>query len=224
MAGLTLQQLIDQIQNVLTSVDPDSVWPESKLSEWIHQGIREYSRYFPRRLTTSITPVIVGSDYARVYDLPADFLEVMAVEWPQDEEPPVWLQHRPETEPGFGAGDFDIRRHGDATDPAELVLGERPTNGTDLIRVHYLGLHDLTLALTDTVSVPDEDLELIIQFVKMRAFEERLAQEEKGADPTSTLLSMLGANARAARREFYDLVGQRQRPAGGIVRWGADSD
>jgi hypothetical protein len=224
MAGLTLQQLIDQIQNVLTSIDPDSVWPESKISEWIHQGIREYSRYFPRRLTTSITPAIVGSDYTRFYDLPADFLDVLAVEWPQDHEPPVWLARRPETESGFGAGDFDVRRHADATDPAELVLGETPTTATDKVRVHYLGLHDLTLATTDTVSVPDEDLELLIQFVKMRAYEERLSQEEKGADPTSMVLSLLGTNARAAKREFYDLVKRRQRAVGAMVQWGAASD
>jgi hypothetical protein len=117
-----------------------------------------------------------------------------------------------------------VRRHGDATDPAELVLGEQPANTTDRIRVHYLGLHDLTLATSDTVSVPDEELELLIQFVKMRAFEERLAQEAKGADPTSNVLAMLGTNARAARREFYDLLLGRQRAAGGLVRWGSPSD
>lgn len=218
--ALTLQQLIDQLQNILSVSDPDQTWPEAKLKEWVLQGIREYSALFPRRLSVQITPTVEGEGYARIYDLPLDFMEVLAVEWPEGADPPVWLERRNETEAGFGAGHFDIRASGEAVSAAKLVLGERPTNATDKIRVHYLGVHNVALTPPDTVGVPDEDLELIIQFVKMRAFEERWAAEELSADPTSDLVARLGHNARLAKEEFYRLVKQRERAAGGMVVWG----
>ncbi len=218
--ALTLQQLIDQLQNILSVSDPDQTWPEGKITEWVLQGIREYSARFPRRLSVLITPTVEGEGYARIYDLPLDFIDVLAVEWPEGQDPPAWLEWKHEAEAGFGMGHYDIRRSRDATVPAQLVLGARPTNATEKMRVHYLGLHDLTLAPQDMLSVPDEDLELIIQFVKMRAFEERLANETLAADPTSDLVARLGHNARLAKEEFYRLVKQRERAAGRLVAWG----
>lgn len=219
---LTLQQLVDQLQNILSVTDPDTTWPEGKITEWILQGIRDYSGYFPRRLSVLITPTVEGEGYARIYDLPLDFLSVLAVEWPAGGDPPAWLKWKYEGEAGFGAGHYDIRLSRDATAPARLVLGEAPTNATEKIQVHYLGWHDLTLAPQDTLSVPDEDLELVIQFVKMRAFEERLANEMLAADPTSDLVARLGHNAREAKEEYYRLVKRRERSGGAMVMWGAE--
>ncbi|MER3544225.1 MAG: hypothetical protein C4311_06355 [Chloroflexota bacterium] len=218
--ALTLQQLIDQLQNILSVSDPDQTWPEGKLREWVLQGIREYSVRFPRRLSVSITPAVEGEGYARIYDLPLDFMDVLAVEWPEGADPPVWLERKPETEAGFGAGHYDIRLSRDSVAAARLVLGERPTNAIDKIRVYYLGLHNIALTPPDTLSVLEEDLELLIQFVKMRAFEERLANETLAADPTSDLVARLGHNARLAKEEFYRLVKQRERAVGGMVAWG----
>lgn len=220
--SLTLQQLVDQLQNILSVTDPDTTWSEGKITEWILQGIRDYSAYFPRRLSVEITPVVGGSGYERVYDLPLDFLHVLAVEWPADSDPPTWLVWKYEGARDFGAGHYDIRQSQDATTAAQLVLGERPTNATDKIRVYYLGLHDTSLLPADTVTVPDEDIELIIQFVKMRAFEERLANETLAADPTSDLVARLGHNAREAKEEYYRLVKQRERSGGALVMWGAE--
>jgi len=220
---MTLQELIDQCQNVLA--DPlAGTWSEAKVSEWIVQAIREYSRYFPRRLSVEISATPgAGGHYNTVYALPVDFIRVVAVEFPKDEVPPVWLAHRSEEDADFGAGYYDIRRSGDSQSASYVVLGEEPGAG-EALRVYYLGLHDTTLAVGDPITVPDEDIEIIVQFVKMRAFEERLGGEEQGADPTSNLVSYLGANAERVRSEFWALVEGRKRAGGGMVRWGSSSD
>lgn len=220
---MTLQELIDQCQNVLADA-AGVVWSEAKINEWIVQAIREYSRHFPRRMnvTISATPG-AGGHYNTAYALPTDFLECLAVEFPKDENPPIWLKRRSEEDADFGAGYYDIRRSGDSQSASYVVLGEEPGAGDEL-KVVYLGLHDITLAVGDPVTVPDEDIELLVAFVKMRAFEERLADEEKGSDPTSNLVTYLGANAERVRSEFWALVEGRKRAGGGMVKWGAETD
>jgi len=221
--ALTLQQLTDRIQAILGSIDPDIIWPEAQISEWIVQAIRDYSAYFPRRLSLDISATPSGPVFGRLYDLPADFRAMVRVEYPYGQDPPIWLARRDESDADFGPGYYDIRLSRDAISASQLVIGESPAAGEKII-IHYLGLHDITLSAGDMLTVPDEDIEVLIQFVKMRAFEERLANQEKSPDPTSHLLTMLGTNARAAKQEYLDLIGRRQKAGGGMVRWSGKSD
>jgi len=200
----TQQELIDRIQGKLNDVTA-ATWSEALLAEWIETGIQEYSLFFPRRMTQTIGDTVD----VRKYDLAADFLSVLTVEFPTGEDPPVYLTRRAYDDPrGFWnlVGYFDILPRHDPTDLSEIWISEKP-NGSQSIEVEYLGLHDYTLITSDTLTIPIQHETIIEAYVIWQAWQNLTSAEM--IDPTSNsslLMAQQEQNTTRAERRYNNAV------------------
>ena len=163
------------------------------------------SIHFPRKLNTTFN----CSDDDKTYDLPANFIDVISVEYPTGEDPPEYLVQK-----NYQAwmsddisGFYDIVRRQDASDVSELWISEKPATG-ESIAVYYLGEHDSLDDDSDTCTVLDRHLELIVLFVRYASFQELASTESADPDPTSLGMGTLELNAFRARREYRTMRDQ----------------
>jgi hypothetical protein len=165
------------------------------------------SIHFPRRLNTTIN----CSTDDRTYDLPSNFINVISVEYPTGEDPPAYLVQKNYT--AWGSSDlegfYDIFHRMDQSDAPELWISAKPTTG-ESIEVHYLGEHDYLDDDSDTVTVLDRHLELIVLFVRWAAYQELASSESADPDPTSLGMGTLELNAYRARRDYRLLLSKMQ--------------
>ena len=78
----TLQNIIDACEADLGD-SGNATWSAADITQWCRDAIADYSVHFPRVLTDTITT----SDDDRTYDLNADFLDPISVEYPTGEDP-----------------------------------------------------------------------------------------------------------------------------------------
>ena len=132
---------------------------------------------------------------------------MLLVEYPGDEDPPVYLKYRSRSHPRFYGyeGYYDVRPSGDMTDSPVLYLSEEPSDGEKIYwtaKCH----HDTTLVSGDDITVPEHHEGLLLLFVLWQAFKERLATEEQDPDTTLaghvTLLQQLVKGASQAESEY----------------------
>ena len=196
----TQQELIDRIQGKLNDATAAS-WAEALLAEWIETGIKEYSLLFPRRITVTITDTVD----VRKYDLPADYLSVLTVEFPKGEDPPLYLTRRAYDDPrGFWdlVGYFDILPRSDATNLSEIWISEKPT-GSQEIEVEYLGQHDYDLAVGDTLTIPIHHETIIEAYTFWQAWQNLTSAEMINPTSNSSLLmAQMEQNTTRAERRY----------------------
>lgn len=208
----TLQNLIDRIQNQLGDSGA-ATWAEATLEEWIETALAEYTQHFPRQRVTTI------SDTADVheYELPADFMDAITVEFPVGEEPQRYLKRKPITDPDFWTteGNYDILTKREGIDPDQIFISDTP-NGSQAIELVYLAHHDTAYATTDTLTIPRTHETIIEQYVIYLAWQERTSAEM--ANPTSNsslLMAQLQSNAQAAFRRYTETLNRAKKTAGG---------
>lgn len=208
----TLQNLIDRIQNQLAD-SAEATWPEATLEEWIETALAEYTQHFPRQRVTTISDTVDVQEY----DLPADFLEAITVEFPVGEEPRRYLKRKPITDADFWTttGNYDILTKREAIDPDQIFISDVP-DGSQAIELVYLAQHDTAYATTDTLTIPRPHETIIEQYVIYLAWQERTSAEM--ANPTSNsslLMAQLQANAAAAFRRYTETLNRAKKTAGG---------
>jgi len=188
-----------------------STWSDAEVNQWIADAIAEYSIHFPRWRESTGNACAEGE---REYDLPSDFAAALQVEYPEGNEPLTTLTRLPEDDPRFGPGYYDVRAG------AALVLGESPSAG-QTYGLLYQAHHDYPDADDDVLTVPDEDLEVLILFVVLKAYRRLELDEAVNPDGSTVILSMLGTNAGRARQQYEAALRGRVRPGGtGMVSWG----
>jgi len=204
----TLAELADRAQITLNDAGA-ATWPQATIEAWVIEAIREYTQTFPRTLTKTIT--VAGASPGHSFDLTADLIAIHLVEYPGDEDPPVYLQRRSRTHPQFYnyEGYYDVEPSGDMTSFPTLYLSEEPADGEKIYwtaKCH----HDTTLVPGDDITVPEHHEGLLLLFVLWQAFKERLATEEQDPDTTLaghvTLLQNLVKGATQAEREYKEAL------------------
>ena len=200
----TLAEIADRAQLTLNDAGA-ATWPQATVEAWVIEAIREYTQSFPRTVRSTIT--IGAPSPGHEFDLTADYIAMILVEFPGDEDPPVYLKHRHRTHPQFYGyeGYYDVEPSGDMTEVPTLFLSEEPANGDKICwtaKCH----HDTTLVSGDDITVPEHHEGLLLLFVLWQAFKERLATEEQDPDTTLaghvTLLQNLVKGAIQAEREY----------------------
>ena len=110
----------------LTGDTASAVWTDLQINDWINDAIRDISIHFPRVITTDLSTTL----NTREYDLELNFLQPFSVEYPQGEDPPIYLIRRPYTHPLFWQQDgyYDIldTRTSDDTNDKQLYISEKP--------------------------------------------------------------------------------------------------
>ncbi|MFN2158764.1 MAG: hypothetical protein ACK2TW_02310 [Anaerolineales bacterium] len=175
-------------------------WSNEQVNQWINDAIADYSIHFPLLKTQTIS----CSEDDRQYDLSTDFVEVISVEYPTGEDPPVYLTRRDYKHPDFWEveGYYDVLKHRDFENPDELIISEEPDEGESIdviYQAHHTFLDDDD---TDEMSVPERHLDLIILYVRMAAYQELATTESCDPNTNSIIAGTLELNAHRAER-FY---------------------
>lgn len=200
-----------------------ATWSSSQVEAWLCEGIADYSQYFPRQATATMTT----EAGVRGYALPAELTSPLLVEYPAGKEPPSYLSWRPRTRRGFwqSAGYYDWEPSGSATAAPQLYLSQRPLAG-ETVALTYLAPHVSALASEDEVTAPPAHQPILILYAILMAWQERLAQEEQEPTSASTLLlSQYATNADRARRNYVQALSRARIAAAGRsggVRWRMD--
>jgi hypothetical protein len=199
----TLTELIDACEADLAD-SGNATFAAADIQQWCRDAIADYSQHYPRKLNTTIN----CADNDREYDLPADLVGVISVEYPDGEDPPEYLRRRNYTHPDFWSdvGYYDVVHREDATDTAELWISEKPSTGEDII-VFYTAPHDNTIVVGGTLTVPSDHEPILRKYVLWQATLQLAKTEE--ASPTSNsslLMSQLAINSDRARRSYIDAL------------------
>ena len=200
----TLADLADRCQSTLADTAAGT-WSQDVVEEWVTDAIRDYSQRFPRTDTISIT--FSGSSPGHEHDISTDVIALVLIEYPGDQDPPVYLKRRPRTHSQFYGhqGYYDFHVTNDATEYAVLYLSEEPSDG-EKVYITYLCHHDVTLLSGDDITVPVTHESIIELYVIWQAFKERLSAQIQDPDTSLagnvTLLQQLVKGATQAEQEY----------------------
>lgn len=191
----------------------DTNWTDTEVNQWLSDAIAEYGQHFPRKQESTANACVADQEE---YSLPSDFLAMISVEYPEDEDPRVYLDRLERTDPRFGPGYYDISPDNDT-----LILGETPS-ADETYALHYQAAHDYPDADDTVLTVPDEDLELLVLYVKWKAIVRLELDEAKNPDSSTVVLSMLGTNAGRAHFQYMRMLRYRMttQAAGAQAAWG----
>ena len=198
----TLQSLINSCESHLGD-DANAVWAAADIEQWCRDGIADYSLHFPR----SRTQIINCADTYE-YDLNDGFLDIISVEYPDGQDPPEFLQWKDRLDDDFYGNDgyYDVIRRGSST-PSSLVTSRNyGANGNDIV-VLSLSTHSNSISALAPLTLPDEHLHLVRNYVLWQAAVQLKIKEE--ADPTSNsslLMSQYAINVDRARRAYVDAL------------------
>ena len=181
---------------------------DEQINQWINDAIEEYSRYFPRAKTATISTT--AND--RTYDLPGDYRGILSVEYPTGDDPPSYLERRDFRHPNFWLEDgfYDVVHRTDAGNLDEVWISQKPAAG-QTITVEYLGDHDLVDDDTDTTSILDLHLEVLILHVRWSATQAMATAEAANPDPNNIMMDRYEANVTRAERTFYRKIEELQK-------------
>lgn len=195
-AGGSLNSFVNRCQ-VFLNDELDSTWDTEIIANFLNDAIRDYSQHFPRVKSTAIN----CSDDDNDYDLPADLLGVISVEYPAGEDPPAYLIRKTRTAAGWWNSDsfYDVIPHRDDGDVDELIISADPSSG-ETITVTYNAIHTLAAdpaTPTETLSVPEEHQHLLTKYVRwMAALHLASAEQQSPTSNSSLLMAQLAQNAR----------------------------
>jgi len=214
----TLSALVDQCEADLSD-SANATWSAADITQWVRDAIADYSLHFPRILNSDITT----SAGDRRYDLPAGFVDIISVEYPQGEEPPEYLKPRQELHPSFWSldGYYTLIRRSADDDVDELLISDKPP-ASETIRVHYTAAHDNTIAAGENLTVPAKHHHILRKYVIWQALLQLQAAEEAGPTSNSSLLmSQHAINVDRARRAYVDVLAKAVfvETQGAAVSW-----
>lgn len=217
----TVEDLADRIQLSLNDAGAGT-WPQATVESWVVDAIRDYSQYFPRIKTTSVDSIGGTPDDHEIL-LPTDFMEMIYVEFPKGEEPPVYLERRSRMAPNFWNVDgyYDIiyvEQEAvalDTTTQAVLILSRIPL-GSEGYVIRYLSPH-YAANNASTVTVHTDHQPLLILYVLWQAFKERAATHLQDPDTTSDILQKMVNAEMQAHEEYRRAItnAQHKRSQGG---------
>jgi len=219
----TVSALVDRAEALLG--DPgNATWTAADIERWLIDAIADAGQHFPLTKSQQITTSLDD----RQYDLNADFLAVVSVEYPAGEDPPRYLDYRPYQHPKFWQepGNYSVLKNDQAGDNDELLIAQKPAAGQG-ITVVYQAHHDLTVTGSQPVTIQPEYEHILLNYVVWQALLQLKHTEE--ASPTSNsslLMSQYAVNADRARRAYVDSLAKavfassRSRP----VSWAGTTE
>ena len=188
-----------------------TTWTATEVNQWIADGIGEYSQHYPRTVHSAANACTASQ---HEYTLPTDWKAAWLVEYPEGQTPRCYLDRLDEHDERFGPGYYDIRL-------TKLILGEGPAAG-DKYGLVYQAVHDFPDTDATVLTLADEDLEIIVQYVIWKAYRRLELDQAKLPDSSTVLLSMLGTNTGRAYRDYETMLRTRKRASGQYAGWGKE--
>jgi hypothetical protein len=194
--------------NLVTQIEvemADTTWDSAYVGYWVNMAIRDYSKYFPLVKIQTITTLLNDNQY----DLSADFMGVVSVEYPTGEDPPQYLSRLAHTHSDFWGSDYwyDIIHHADDTDPSELLLSKTVLAADDSIDVTYNAHHALIAnpaSISGNCTVPPYHQNLLSLYVFWQnALALTNTEQQTPTSNSSLLMAQLAQNARRAENAYH---------------------
>jgi hypothetical protein len=197
-------------------------WSDLQINQWINDALADISNYFPAQREYTLA-LAIGT---RKYGLSSHLVNpraILKVEYPVDEDPPAYLEYRDIHDTRGLYGDYYAVI---GTPPSEIILGPDDWGVGDTVVITYLGDHDYPEEDSDTITLPDKLLELVVLFVRMAALQEQADTETQDPRVTTLIVGSLGLNASRAEREYRTKVAEYQRllePGSQTASWKIDA-
>ncbi len=177
----------------------NTIWP------WAVEAMLAFPILRPRRqdaTTASATNSLA---------LAGDFREIISVEYPVAQTPPVYLSRKNRLDPDFysASGSYDVD-HDYASGKGWLLYSSEKLPALTHVYIQYLANHDSAMAddSSTLITVPDEYENILVAYVLAKGYRERLGKYM--TDPTahtSIILQMTQMVLKA--EENYGLLVQR---------------
>ena len=204
--AITFTKLLDDIEYQLGYTGPGGGIPEfhwersTQLSPWALQSLQAFPLLKPKFQSFYIRIIL---NPTHTIELPTDFVEIMSVELPAAQEPPVFLFRLNHLEKDFYTNKqvfYDID-HNYAAGQGYFLIISRLLNEGDHIHINYMTYHDHDLDgnMTDEITVPDQYEDILITYVVAKAYRELMSIYV--VDPTSH---------EALITEMVDLISQAE--------------
>jgi hypothetical protein len=133
-------------------------------------------------------------------------IDVVRVEYPTGEDPPVYLDRWDHRHPDFfdQEGYYDVQIDDD-TGNGTLWLSFTPTY-MDYIGILYTAPHDTSLDPADAITVRADHESILILFVIWQAVKERVATHLQDPDTTSDILQKMTNSEMQAEQEYLRAI------------------
>ena len=175
----------------------DVIWP------WCIEAIQSFPILRPMLQDyTSITS-------SWTIALPADFREMISVEYPISQQPPAYMVRKNRLDPEFFSSItyFDVDHDYSAGVGWTLYLSTQYRAATHL-KIQYLANHDTDMDDEDTsiVTIPDEYETILITQVMCRAYRERLSVVLQDPTAHTTIVDQLTKTVEQLEATYASMV------------------
>jgi hypothetical protein len=198
-------------------------WDTEMIATFLNDGIRAYSQHFPRIITDSIALTTGTAEY----DLNADYMGVLSVEYPDGEDPREYLKRRPYTHDDFWSesGRYAIIEAHDDNNPPQIIFSDDVATGETAVveyNAHHLLISDTAL-ISGTCTIPVQHQHLLTKYVMWQAALHLASAEQQSPTSNSSLLmAQLAQNARRLALDYSTTLQQAIYAAEGqstAVNW-----
>jgi hypothetical protein len=201
----TFSSLLDDCDLSLSNTRDGSgpTWTATQLARWAIEGMLS----FPILRPMEITFTFIASSYD--IDLNPDFREMIAVEYPIHQTPMVFLKRMSRHEDAFyqDTTHYDVEPDYDDGIGFKLWLSQALEIG-DEITIDYLANHDTTLLDndSDTVTIEDDHVPIIVAYVVWKAYQERLAEYMQQVSAYSQIITQLVKAVDEAYQRYHTML------------------
>lgn len=161
-------------------------------------------------------PILRGMEYeytmlaaTHKITLPADFRELISVEYPIDQEPPVYLTRLNHLDPTFYESYtyYDIDRDYKTGKGWLLFVSKKLAIG-EKVRISYLANHSTDVADDNAklISVPDEYEGILVAFVVAKAYRERLGAFMQDPTAHTSIILQMTEMVNKAENNYQQMV------------------
>src|SRR5512143_2070743 len=179
----------------------DVIWP------WAIEAMLEFPILRPMEQSISVS--ITG----HMFDLAADFRDIIAVEYPVSQEPPKYLTRKNRQDPSFFSTDeyYDVDR--DYVSSGGWVLWtSKKIPAVSTIKVSYLANHktDVTDSTSSYISVPDEYRGILVAYVVAKGYRERLGAFMQDPTAHQSIITQMTEMVQHAEENYQLLIKRAQ--------------
>ena len=168
----TIDDLVTMCETALGGTVAAATWGDTVLTDWVGQAIVAFPILRP--VQWQFTAEVLS----RTAALPADYREVISLEYPIEQDPPSFKTRLSHLDPTFYESDdyYDIDRDYVSMEGYQLFMSFTPALAAE-VNLNYLAIHSITPPREGEleIAIPEEYYPIVIADVVSKAFRERLS-------------------------------------------------
>lgn len=205
---ISFAKLLDDCLLALGDSDASTWERATVISPWAVEAILQFPILRPKlQVVTMLTE-------SHTVELNDDFREMISVEHPVSQEPPQYLLRKNHFDPDFYTAeiyyDYDWHYSNEAIDiyPTCMLWTSKMLAAGEVVNIHYLANHETGLEddVNVYISVPDEYEHILIAYVVMKGYRERLGVYMQDPTAHQWIIQQMTRMVEAAEKNYKELV------------------